>query len=828
MQQIGWSIRYLLHLFRQSYVLVVLLGIQLYVSSGTTQGAEILAIYAEEGTLLQLFIYSLGIFLSGFLYCFGAYWLFFFSNLKGRQYEASDEYADLASKLTAGNYQDYISLTRIEHIRFYTRLLLFAPIVPAVLYALSKPGFSWRLSLVILSVTSLNLVVVYGTSHRKAWFVVLAKTAFSLLARALERLFTSVIKRIEKLFHTPAKDRFQHEKQEHPIVAEVKLHSIRFARPQHRGFFYSGLMGALSLWCFLFFSPPNWITGFGALSVMQLGFSVWIVAIVWFGYVDKVYAFPIKLFLFFWILGASWINADHPIRLYPVQEKVKPENGAKKGADHFEQWLRSRPGSILYAHGDSIRIGGITYSPQRPYPVLLICAEGGASRSAFWTARMLSALRKKLGTSFDQHLFAISSVSGGSMGALLYSASRQKNSPEKTDEAISLFFTHDFLTPLTNRLVIGEPANWLSPQYHPSCDRAAAFEETIDMALQSDVFPATDKISTFREALKPASDHTVYQPLHLINTTEAETGRCFVLSDHDLSADPHFHQELIQPSLTAPIRLSTAMHLSARFPVFSPAAAITDANGITRHYVDGGYYDNVGYETARKLLKSIRLSRYYQCTRPVVYALVNEFEDDESMIETPGMDKQSKPNRSRNYWDGIHFLNEPLEILTAASKIRSANTDQHYLDLVEEVQERYSGIPAKAGIKFDLKSSAKLVPMNWMLSNRSKIVVDKKVQQAIIQAEIMQPDFCLKPVSHKSFAPKLSLNPEVAPVAKPADSQRAPKIQKITKPGLMSGSSFKRKRNQAPPGMYWSVSQKKWMPKSGSKYPIRPSRRKFW
>ena len=832
MQQLGWSIRYFLHLFRQSYVLVWLLLVQVFMSVGTSQGSEILEIYALEGTGFQLAVFAVGLFISGFLYCFGAYWLFFFSNLRGRQYETSDEYPDLSSKLKAGAYQDFLNANRLRYLQIYTRLLLFGPLLSILIFAIKQPDIQWKLWLVILPVFVLNMVVIYGTQHSRSAIVRIARSLFRRLSLILERGYGVFSKLIGDLFRIRYPKPMLHDTEAHPIGSEVKIHSISFARPQHRGFFYAAILGAIFLEIILFCAPSSWISSLGALAVLQLGFCVWVVALVWLGYLDKVYAFPIKFSLFCWIMYASWQNPDHPIRLYPVEEKapVNASNAGKTAASHFNSWLQSRPNFKRFPHSDSISINGITYSPSKPYPILIICAEGGANRSAYWTAQMLAALRNKIGPDFDEHLFAISSVSGGSVGALTYSAARHRLSPEKSEEAVRQFFTYDFLTGLTNRLIVGEPGHWLSTRYNPSFDRAASFEKDLDRALHSAVFAktwGTERTPTFREALQPVSPKVLYQPLHLINCTEAETGKCFVLTPLDLSNDPFFRSQLIAPKLTTPIRLSTAMHLSARFPVFSPAAAITDPNGVTRHYVDGGYYDNVGYETARKLLKAIKKSPYGICIRPVIYTLVNQYEDDESLIETPEMAKNTKPTRSRNYWDGIHFLNEPMEILTAASKIRSANTDQHYDDLVEEVRAHYKGLKTTYGIRFDLKSTAKLVPMNWLLSERSKGVIDGKVKRAIELLDANKIDLGLSGVERNSTGKKREVHPDTIQnqLVKRVVLSQATQTQNTSVQKLSVSKNRKRKRNEAPPGHYWSVSQKKWVPKAGAKYPLRPSKR---
>jgi len=54
------------------------------------------------------------------------------------------------------------------------------------------------------------------------------------------------------------------------------------------------------------------------------------------------------------------------------------------------------------------------------------------------------------------------------------------------------------------------------------------------------------------------------------------------------------------------LRLSTAAHNSARFPLLSPPGSIVDANGrIVDRLVDGGYFENFGAQTATELALAI-------------------------------------------------------------------------------------------------------------------------------------------------------------------------------------------------------------------------------
>jgi hypothetical protein len=55
-------------------------------------------------------------------------------------------------------------------------------------------------------------------------------------------------------------------------------------------------------------------------------------------------------------------------------------------------------------------------------PLILMASAGGASRAAYWTGTVLRAFDDRTEGTFFDHVFAISSVSGGTLGAVGYVA----------------------------------------------------------------------------------------------------------------------------------------------------------------------------------------------------------------------------------------------------------------------------------------------------------------------------------------------------------------------------------------------------------------------
>jgi hypothetical protein len=71
----------------------------------------------------------------------------------------------------------------------------------------------------------------------------------------------------------------------------------------------------------------------------------------------------------------------------------------------------------------------LDWPPGRAVPIVFVATAGGASRAAYWTGGVLGAIEAKTGGRFSRNVFAISSVSGGTLGAATYLAERAENIP---------------------------------------------------------------------------------------------------------------------------------------------------------------------------------------------------------------------------------------------------------------------------------------------------------------------------------------------------------------------------------------------------------------
>jgi hypothetical protein len=254
-----------------------------------------------------------------------------------------------------------------------------------------------------------------------------------------------------------------------------------------------------------------------------------------------------------------------------------------------------------------------------PYPVYLIAAEGGGLYAAQFTAKVLARLQDRC-PNFAQHVFAISSVSGGSLGASLFSSLAKKYAPNGPwqpcklgarvfEEKVDKFLNRDFLAPIVARALFADflqvflPHQLIVPQF----SRGRALEEAIERAW-ADLEGGTE--NPFE---KPYLSHWrpgEAAPALMLNTTSVSDGRQVVISPFGLDTDNADHAVgylHLRPEFPTDkdLRLSSAVGLSGRFPWILPVAMVGD-KGKGVPLVDGAYFEGSGIETLTAIRNALR------------------------------------------------------------------------------------------------------------------------------------------------------------------------------------------------------------------------------
>jgi hypothetical protein len=271
-------------------------------------------------------------------------------------------------------------------------------------------------------------------------------------------------------------------------------------------------------------------------------------------------------------------------------------------------------------------------------PVIIVATAGGGIRAAYWTATVLGELtdrsrrnRSPTGSvgrsvAFDEQLFAISAVSGGSLGAAVYRGlllEDGKNCIDEESKQASGFarcgqavLSGDFLGPTLAASLFPDLAQRLFPLgIFP--DRAEAIEKSWEASWQRAM-----KSNRFEEDFLSESKGRL--PALLLNGTSVGTGRRLITASFPLGIirsdgtwaglNPEIIDFIDRSGST--VRLSTAVDNSARFSWVGPAGTIRNHGDIVDRVVDGGYFENFGATTAIDLIdwlnKEHRLRPEYQ------------------------------------------------------------------------------------------------------------------------------------------------------------------------------------------------------------------------
>jgi hypothetical protein len=267
-------------------------------------------------------------------------------------------------------------------------------------------------------------------------------------------------------------------------------------------------------------------------------------------------------------------------------------------------------------------------------PLVIVAAEGGGLRAAYWTAAVLSELDKRSGDGFSGGVFAVSSVSGGSLGAFAYYAGRSlaAHGCAVAGDSVLAYLGDDHLAPVTSALVFGNALQWLLPWRITGFDRARAFERNMAARWHDDVEKPCDVAGNLFDQPFPRQRDGF--PSLLFNATNVETGKRFIVST---IGKPTRSEDVIgrdtywafDPALSlglGSIPVRTAVTLSSSFPVITPAGAAYpyDAAGhrgrLWGRIVDGGYLDGTALMTAYDIADAVRAR---DCSIPIAIVFIS-------------------------------------------------------------------------------------------------------------------------------------------------------------------------------------------------------------
>jgi hypothetical protein len=455
---------------------------------------------------------------------------------------------------------------------------------------------------------------------------------------------------------------------------------------------------------------------FPSPSMLMLSAALWIGIGSWIVYWADLYRVPLFAILLLLAIVFSFFNDNHAVRKLPI-DAGGATPARRTGIDQtFDAWLKT-----FHAK----------YPRETSPSVYIVATEGGGIRAAYWTAAVLTALQDAA-PPFADHLFAISSVSGGSVGATVFTSlvadtnravavsdCDAMNTPDRQKKfrfAAQQVLSYDSLAPTLASLLHADLVQRFLPVgFIP--DRAKALETGWERGWRTHIRSANggddDFLSTGFMKMY-ASRPNVLIPSLFLNGTIVERGNRIIASNCVIDGNdpqnqvphgdvPNSYDILNQ--IGSDIRLSTAAHNSARFTYVSPAGSILNP-GLIDHVVDGGYFENSGGQTAADLLR--RLQRLHpEVTFNLILIRYQEVKADGSAVPLP---------------KATRFMNEVLSPLRALLNTRSARGTLAYA-------EAQALVPSANQFEFLLTQQEHgiVMPLGWLLAQRTRNAIDLQV-----------------------------------------------------------------------------------------------------
>ncbi len=542
-----------------------------------------------------------------------------------------------------------------------------------------------------------------------------------------------------------------------------------------------------SVTAFILFSYQAGVIGpwIGTAGILML----WATTLVTIGgalvYAGSYYRVPVIGLTLIIIMVFSLFNDNHRVRQtadmrpYEIQKKSWTQmptaiftamlnytqgifsRGISKSEDPFETyftaWVKDLQNTWKAGSQGNLDQG-------KSVPVILVSAEGGGIRAAYWTATVLAELQDRSeslvqdGTipfDFARHVFSISGVSGGSLGGAVFASIIKEGHHKTSQESVTTcelqpgfpirpiaqtILKQDFLSPTVGVLLFPDMFQRFLPIGFLD-DRALALEEAWERAW-SDCTGSNRFAKPFDDLWD--SEHFGV-PLLFLNSTVVETGQRLIMHplpflsphntpNHDasLNANPSKFQDYFNNALDGPavlgaqIPVSTAVHLSARFTYVSPAGTIfrqdlpdEDSDFSTSEpkvirVVDGGYFENSGAVTTDEILLAIRriASEKNLPIHPIVIHISN--------------DPLKRKTKKRQEFTGSHaLLPEILSPVWALLNVRPARGYQARQELGRRAElgltmKKNGANIAGSFAHFQLCEYTRPLPLGWMLSDLSR------------------------------------------------------------------------------------------------------------
>jgi len=421
---------------------------------------------------------------------------------------------------------------------------------------------------------------------------------------------------------------------------------------------------------------------------------------------------------------------NHRVRRVPYIAQPAPTTPDLTVA--FENWYKART--------DQSKFSG-------RYPIYIVAAQGGGIYAAMHAAHFLSYMQARC-PNFAHHLFAISGVSGGSVGAAAFAAA-MKDAEQRggvkipdtgcadrsgEDPAISAVqvLDDDFWSPLQAMWLFPDLLQQFLPVGVEIFDRARALEHGLETSwgrsvTRNDLYgprlidksAGNTMAEPFLSLWPQGFDKSLFTPALVLNTTEVDTGRRRLISPfrfEGLTDLRFFPVTCTSASAThegkvEALPLSTAAVLSARFPWITPSGWYYDPSetgectspekSVTK-LSDGGYFESSGVATALDLAHSLQ--------KIIDQRGLNV--DIKLVILTSG-------GFASETADGLNEALDPIRTMLNASEARG------YIEVGRAEQADFAKAAAQSGavLKVRLEEYGYPLPLGWSLSDVTRYLI---------------------------------------------------------------------------------------------------------
>ena len=480
-------------------------------------------------------------------------------------------------------------------------------------------------------------------------------------------------------------------------------------------------MAAIALLLLVLFTlKPVAAQNLGMGTILCLAAASWVTFGGFLVYLSGIWRFPVIAFLIILACVFSFWNDNHVVRQVPPQSQARLDV-----LKAFENWY----GLIEAAY------------PGERHPLYIVATEGGGIRAAYWTAAVLGQIQDR-NPEFAAHLFAVSGVSGGSLGAAVFEALLAEPKVDSFKTAGTEILAQDFLSPTLAAMLYPDLIQRILPWPFASLDRGRALELGWEKAWRDQMH--NDRFSrSFVDLWRNPPGRRPWMPALFLNGTSVEKGNRVITSNLYLTTnvflDVQDAAEKISPRGSSRARagchipLSTAAHMSARFTYVSPAGRFPDGS----HIVDGGYFENSAATTAQEIAARVRAWCSFKQIGNIDMKVIMISNDPRKPpidpAKTPAT-KSNVPKRTREMNRQGSFLGDVTAPVYALLNTRNARGSYAQKAIAFANRPRQAGAEPAAAlttdmIYFRLRDTEVPLPLGWMLSAEAARAMRDQVER---------------------------------------------------------------------------------------------------